>query len=231
MVIGWEVGAEGPHSLGPSAEENWRAWSFLRGLFCGLSFGLPPGLIVEERSLPKKSEARPWSVVQLLLHSPTNEAGERGLPSPLVPVFLWLTCARLPQLFPMNLCAPSLLDRPVLCGCAAGMGEADLLSNGDGAGEFIRRGRESKVSGAVSSPSLRPDINRLARGRRVVEDVVELDCALSVEDIAGLATVGRHGELGGAMVYDSTKPNLCIASSTFQWAVQNRLCFNVFGSQ
>ena len=47
------------------------------------------------------------------------------------------------------------------------MGEADLLSKGDGKGEAMRRGGELKASLAVSSPSLRPEIRRLGRGRRV----------------------------------------------------------------
>lgn len=57
------------------------------------------------------------------------------------------------------------------------MGEADLLSKGEGTGEAIRRGGESKDAVAVSSPSLRPEMRRLVRGRRV-EVAVKLEEAL-----------------------------------------------------
>ena len=77
------------------------------------------------------------------------------------------TWALRPQLlFPAYLFAP--FRGLALCGCAEGIGEADLLSNGEGAGEGRRSGVTAGGVSASSPRSLRPEINRLVRGRRVL---------------------------------------------------------------
>ena len=74
------------------------------------------------------------------------------------------------------------------------MGEALRLSKGEGTGLAIRRGGGSKEFGALSSPSLRPDMRRLARGRREEDVVVEVvrPLLLGFVDIA-VEAVGRGG--------------------------------------
>ena len=67
------------------------------------------------------------------------------------------------------------------------MGEAERLSKGEGTGELMRRGGESKACGSVSSPSERPEISRFTRGRRVELAVVEVVWAFVGVDMSRVA--------------------------------------------